>query len=207
MNLLNLIGDFSAFIGTILLSAGLLRSEEQIKDEETTYYDGNPFKIKSSIKSQPYYRAGFRFLIIGFSINSATSISKIMGFYNDLIKEILLSVSILIFGFLLIQWFERLGENKHRVYKQELINENFFARLKQIYLEVQDNILGGDKTETDFEIYKNNVISDLDNRKNFLQDNYFSDVSLLIENLKKSKSFESFQVYVEAFLKSNKIIN
>lgn len=206
MDWLELVANISAFFGTVLLSAGLLRSTEQIKDEEATYFDSNPFKTHGSLKSQPYYRYGFRLLIIGFSINISFSIAKNITFQQiSFISILLVSITIILSGLLMIQWFEKRQENQHRLFKSRLINDNFFIRLRHIFTETK-SLLEATIDSAVFDNYKNNIIAELKDRINSIDDIYVSDIRELITDLERSTNFKTFNIFLEDYLKNLKII-
>ena len=43
MDYLSLAGLFFAFVGSIILGLGMIRSKDRIEKESGTYWDGNPF--------------------------------------------------------------------------------------------------------------------------------------------------------------------
>lgn len=206
MNWLELAGYLFAFFGTVFLGAGLLKSEEQIKDEEATYWNGNPYKLNGVLKSQPYYRSGFRFLIAAFSINISFSLGKIYNFNQLLLVSLLISATVSSLGFIILQWFEKKQEVAHRAYKTQLIDNTFFVRLKHIYTEVKGQLAAGTAGTIDYATYKNNIVSELSNSKNFVQDIYVAGLNQLVNDLESATDFSPFYVYLEDYLKSQNII-
>ena len=86
------------FIGSIIFSAGLIKSRQQILDENETYFNGNPFTTKAELRSQPYYIVGIGFIIAGFASSISGEIGKIFE-HNQLVISLLVMATISLLGF------------------------------------------------------------------------------------------------------------
>ncbi len=62
-----IIGGILGFAGSVIFSAGLIKSSQQIKDENSTYFDSNPFTLEAELNSRPYFIVAFGLIIAGFS--------------------------------------------------------------------------------------------------------------------------------------------
>jgi len=95
----DIIGGSLGFIGSVILSAGLLKTKEQIRDENKAYFNQNPYTTDAAISSQPYYVGGFLSIIAGFAIVIGGQIGALYQ-QNSLTVAILYSITIALGGYL-----------------------------------------------------------------------------------------------------------
>lgn len=153
------------FMGSIIFSAGLIKGKQQILDENTSYFDKNPFTLKAELKSQPFYIIGIAFLIAGFATSIAGSISEIVNDYRLLIS-ILVAISITMLGYFAMAIFY--------ITKNKVHHNNYVAHRKKIFYSslrsYSGNMYGLDGKDNEKEQFEKN------------KDKYQSDL------LKKAKS-------------------
>ncbi|MGB4956993.1 MAG: hypothetical protein WBO49_00925 [Candidatus Saccharimonas sp.] len=109
----DIIAATMGFVGSIIFSAGLIKSKQQILDENTSYFDENPFTLKAELRSQPYYVVGIGFIITGFAMSIAGSIAENLHYYQVLVS-ILIAVSISMLGFFGMAVFYILQSKSHQ---------------------------------------------------------------------------------------------
>jgi len=204
--IISLVANVLNFIGAIFLSAGLIKSTDQIKDESATYYGANPYTSNSSLKSQPYYKVGFRIFVTGFAINIALGLRSIFQFKDERTTTIILAFGLAIFGIYLIQVFENYGMRAHKNYKLRLATDSFFNQLRQFFTQTKTLMTKYDLPENEFTAHKTQVVSYIQETKSSLDESYWSDIDTLLYNLNSSSDLSSFQVVFEDFLKSRNLV-
>lgn len=73
MHLLNLVGLVMGYLGSIMLSVGILRSKQEVIDEEKPFWGPNPFKMRSTLNSRLLGFAGLAALVAGFAITTVAN--------------------------------------------------------------------------------------------------------------------------------------
>lgn len=101
------------FIGTIIFSAGLIKSKQQILDENASYWYANPFTLKAELRSQPYYVIGIGFIITGFATSIAGNVTELLEHYQLLIS-LLIVFSISMLGFFGMSVFYIVQSKNHQ---------------------------------------------------------------------------------------------
>ncbi|HEY3329262.1 MAG TPA: hypothetical protein VGK19_04520 [Capsulimonadaceae bacterium] len=138
LNALNLFGLILNFTGTVLLSAGLLRSNEQIRDEESSYWDGNPYTTKNAPRAQPYYNAGFRLLVAGFAINIAVEAYPLIPASGD-VQVSFAAVALAMLGFLIVQSFQVTARAAHLTDKERLLVSGYRQAVEGLLEEAKED--------------------------------------------------------------------
>lgn len=109
----NIIAASMGFIGTIIFSAGLIKSKQQILDENASYWYANPFTLKAELRSQPYYVIGIGFIITGFATSIAGNVTELLEHYQLLIS-LLIVFSISMLGFFGMSVFYIVQSKNHQ---------------------------------------------------------------------------------------------
>lgn len=73
MHILNLVGLVLGYLGSILLSAGLIKSKEEVIDEEKPFWGPNPFRIRSTLRSRQLGFMGVALLVAGFATSTVAA--------------------------------------------------------------------------------------------------------------------------------------
>jgi NADH:ubiquinone oxidoreductase subunit 3 (subunit A) len=93
----DIIGVTLGFVGSVIFSAGLIKSKEQIRDENQSYWGGNPFTTSAALSSQPYYIVAFILIITGFAVTLGGMLGEVYG-AGSILVSILFSTSISLLG-------------------------------------------------------------------------------------------------------------
>jgi hypothetical protein len=72
----DIVGNSLAFIGSVIFSAGLLQTPEQVEAENKTYWGANPFTTKSGLSSRVKNVIAFLLVVFGFSVTIGGSIGE-----------------------------------------------------------------------------------------------------------------------------------
>jgi uncharacterized membrane protein len=123
-----IIGNFLAFFGSILFSSGLLQTKEQIKDENATCLNENPYTNKSKMSSRHKNILAFFFIVTGFAISLSSRIGEL--FPIDTCGTILLCVVIAFLGYFVIFCIYYFNKYQYECFKRKLKRERFY---KSIY--------------------------------------------------------------------------
>ncbi len=137
------------FIGSIIFSAGLIKSKQQILDENTSYWNENPFTLKAELRSQPYYVIGIGFIIAGFATSIAGNISGELEHYQLLIS-LLVAFSISMLGFFGMAVFYIVQSKNHQKNYIEHRKKVFYSSLRTYSAAMH----GMDGKENEKELFK-----------------------------------------------------
>ena len=96
----DIIGTTLGFIGSIIFSAALIKSKDQIRDENESYWDANPYTTKAALTSQPYFIIAFVLLISGFAVVLGGKLGFAFADGSTLVS-VLFASSISLLGYLL----------------------------------------------------------------------------------------------------------
>ena len=133
MELLKIISVAFGFIGSVLLSAGLIKSHKQIDDETATYWGGNPFTKENLLSEQRLIFTGFIFIIAGFSFQLSTEITfypKSSILFNSILTGLLLTVTGVLALFIFIQARANNHEKRRRSHYTGVL-KNFLQSCKE----------------------------------------------------------------------------
>lgn len=147
------------FIGSIIFSAGLIKNKQQILDENSTYFNGNPFTLKAELRSQPYYVIGIGLIIMGFAASIAGDIGEKLEHYQVLVS-LLIMISISLLGFFGMAVFYIVQSRSHQKNKVEHRKRIFYNSLRTYSGEMY-GLDGRDKDNKLFESRKPQVQKDL----------------------------------------------
>lgn len=202
---INLVGLVINFIAALFLSAGFIKSKDELIDENETYFDRNPFKLRNELTSRPYYRWGFRLLIIGFSINISALIVKDLSISKEIIT-LVIAAAISLFGFVLIQAFETERLGKHRAYKKEHLTNQFIKRLGTAQAEANWNAtIPAFEELKNFENFRNIRSKELRENLVGVDENIKKEAQVLIDTLELSTSIENFAGLIKTFIEKDNI--
>ena len=125
----DIVAAIMGFGGSIIFSAGLIKSRRQILDENATYFDENPFTLKAALRSQPYYVIGIGIIITGFATSIAGSIFEILEHYQLQIS-LLVVFSISMLGFFGMAVFYIVLSKSHQKNYVEYRRKIFYNSLR-----------------------------------------------------------------------------
>jgi hypothetical protein len=94
-----IIGSILGFLGSVIFAAALIKPPQQIKDENATYFNENPFTIRYELEARKSYIIAFLLLITGFAISLGGQLSESMAHKSQAIA-ILLAVCLSLAGYL-----------------------------------------------------------------------------------------------------------
>lgn len=174
---LEVIGIILNTIGAILLASSIFKSEEEIKDESSTYYNGNPFLLKNFKSSKNIGIIGLFIFILGFSFILVEKINLpfTIEFQKVIIILLVLSISALLFF-----WLQFIKRKKHHNYKLNLAIKN------------TNSILEKYKNK---EINEIQLINSLKSRILIFSDNEYQEILDEFEGNKEDR--EKFQQYIQ----------
>lgn len=147
------------FIGSIIFSAGLIKSKQQILDENTSYWNKNPFTLKAELRSQPYYIVGIGLLIAGFSISIAGDVAGMFQ-QHQLLISLLIAFSITLLGFFGMSIFYIVQSKAHHKSYVEQRKKVFYSSLRT-YSSTMHGMDGKENEKELFESAKKTYQSDL----------------------------------------------
>lgn len=196
MELLELVGLVLGYLGSIMLGTGILRSKQEVIDEERPFHGPNPFKMRSILNSRLLGFAGMSSLITGFAITTVvyafTNILESDDVWLALvITALLLAIAYSIIVTSLKAKLRAHINAKNRYYFNKLIDE---ARI------LNDEPIQKDSESYDFTSVKNRYLSHL---SHFNDDLSFEDkqsLGRLIDALQSAEDIAEVKAILDAFV-------
>lgn len=192
-----IVGTTLGFIGSVIFSAALLKPNDQIRDENNTYFDGNPFTTEGELSSQPYYLVAFTFLVTGFAISLGGGLADRFA-HNNALVAVLFCVAISLLGYLATALFyinRVFAHQKRRV-----------AWLKGIFrnaVQTYANDMAGIEDETEsgkFTSMKEQLQKDLQEKYKQIPEPHDKDERLLVQATSKASTARKFRLACEKYL-------
>lgn len=194
----SVIGLLASFLGSVMLSIGALKPLEQIRDESSTYFGGNPHKLKYDVSSQRINTIGFSFILVGFATtlggvlaDKATSYQPLIGF--------LIAFALSAFGLAFVPIVFMLRKNSHEKFKMQLNKKNFINSVRANKKRITKT------TEQTFETTKKSHLKYLESLESKLPDDFRHVADEYIENLNSCTTSECLNDIMLDFL--NKVQN
>lgn len=136
MDELNLIGLLAGFVGTVLLSAGLVKSEEQALDESKPYWGSNPFLEKAALASRKLALAGLSSIVASFAISASIGANRLLHLTYPLPLAAILSLALTLMGWLALILFLQISAGRHIRHRQAhyrvVLHEAILGQIRQI---------------------------------------------------------------------------
>lgn len=201
MYILNFVGLVLGYAGSIMLSVGILKSRQEVIDEEKPFWGPNPFRIRSTLSSRTLGFAGMVSLVAGFAVTTVANAFLYLLKINDPLLALLVIVALLIFAYAII--FGALYAKKqahitakHRYYYHELVDT-----IRQLYDEEDDPVPGVPKRQ--FDEVKKHYLDTLSR--------YSGDVGLedrqtlgrLLTNITDAKDLAAIKAFLETFIEED----
>lgn len=199
MHILNLIGLIMGYLGSISLSLGIIKSKQEVIDEETPFWGPNPFKMRSTLRSRLLGFSGVALLVAGFATTSVTTALDTVFNIDDLPLAVS-TITLLTATAYAILWFALKAKHrahidaKSRYYFQELIKE--VRELKNKY-EKQPIISTQDGTLDDL---KKQQMQQFSKSLSNLKPDDKKALEKLISNIDKAGEYAEFTAALDDFL-------
>jgi NADH:ubiquinone oxidoreductase subunit 3 (subunit A) len=198
INWFDIIGTCLGFVGSVVFSAALLKPQEQIRDENNSYWDGNPFTLRGELGTQPYYLVAMLLLIAGFAVSLGGKLSTQFASASVNIA-ILISSCITLAGFLAVALFYI---NRNRAHQKARIKwlRGIFINAARTYT---DDMLAADEADNksvEFERVKSIVHPDLVTKYKQIPEPYDEREKQLISTLSRVKTAANYRSQLEKYL-------
>lgn len=129
MGIINLIGLALGFVGSVLLSAGLLKSKEAAVDEETPFWGENPFKVRDVLVSRNLALWGFLLFVAGFATTAMVEFAS-MANIKTVFGVAAGSLALTFLGWLVILLLMQRKSSSHIEYKNAHFRKALLSRLE-----------------------------------------------------------------------------
>jgi|GEM_PF-2165405 len=194
----DVVGNSLAFIGSVILSADLLKSREQVQDENATYFDANPYTTKSGLESIPAYLLAFFLIVTGFAVTLGGNIGEATSL--GLFDSILISFMTAFGGYLVIVLIYRLNSRRHRIAKAKLKVRVFYESVKSLVRKYEKYVLGRPNEKALFAAYKPGDIKSLEDRLGDMTTQPKHHMKGLVASLEKKKTASTFVSCLQSYL-------
>ncbi len=199
MNWFDIVGTCLGFIGSVVFSAGLLKPQEQIRDENESYWDGNPFTLRGELNTQPYYLIAMLLLIAGFAVTLGGKLSVQLASASVGVA-ILISVCITLGGFLTTALFYI---NRNRAHQKARVSwlRGIFINAARTYTDDMLAAEEAENTAAEFERVKAIVHPDLKEKYKQIPEPYDEREKYLVATLSRVKTAKTYKSQLEKYLK------
>lgn len=195
----NIIGTTLGFLGSIIFSAGLIKSKEQIHDENRSYYGSNPYTEKAELTSQPYYIAAFVMLISGFAIALGGSLGEEFA-SKDVLASVLFAASIAFAGYLVTALFYINRVHAHLKAK-DMTRREVFRRSLENYADLIRKMKKENNTGKLYDSAKQTYHADLLEKARRMEANNAEELKLA-KKLEYADDAQEFIIIAEHFMDS-----
>lgn len=199
MHILNLIGLIMGYLGSISLSLGIIKSKQEVIDEETPFWGPNPFKMRSTLRSRLLGFSGVALLVAGFATTSVTTALDTVFDIDDLPLAVS-TIALLTATAYAILWFALKAKHrahidaKSRYYFNEIIKEA--RKLKDEY-EKKSVIITEDDSLADL---KKQYVGGLSKDLNYLKPDDKKIIEKLISSIDKAQQLPDMVAALSDFL-------
>jgi len=198
-----IVGTTFGFIGSVIFSAALLKPNDQIRDENNTYFDGNPFTTEGELSSQPYYLLAFTFLVTGFAISLGGGLADRFA-PNDALVAFLFCVAISLLGYLATALFYINRVFAHQKRRVAWL-KNIFRNAVQTFANDMAGIEDHENESGKFTSMKETLQKDLMEKYKQIPEPYDKQEHLLVQATSKASNARKFRLACEKYI--NKVDN
>ncbi|HSX42721.1 MAG TPA: hypothetical protein VLF59_01410 [Candidatus Saccharimonadales bacterium] len=153
MDIINFVGLVLGFIGSVLLSAGLLKSKEAAIDEETPFWGENPFKMRGVLTSRSLALWGFALFVAGFATTAMVGLAGIIHL-KSMFGVIAGSLALTFFGWLLVALIMQQKALAHKSHKNAHFKKAVVERLNMQIKSLKDILASPNPKNYDFSSVK-----------------------------------------------------
>ena len=153
MDIINFVGLVLGFIGSVLLSAGLLKSKEAAIDEETPFWGENPFKVRDVLTSRSLALWGFALFVAGFATTAMVGLAGIIHL-KSVFGVITGSLALTFFGWLVIVLIMQQKALAHKSHKNAHFKKALVGRLNMEIKSLKDILASPNPKNYDFNSVK-----------------------------------------------------
>jgi hypothetical protein len=198
----DVIGNSLAFIRSVLLSADLLKTREQVQDEGATYFDGNPYTTKSGLESRPMYACAFFLIVTGFAITLGGNIGEAaeLSLFNSILISLLTSLG----GYLVIALLYLINRRKHQTAKAKLKVKIFYSSLESL-MKRYEKVIGQHNEKALFTAYKPGGIKSLKDRLNDMTTQPEQHMRDIVTELERKRTATTLKCCIEDYLREHKL--
>lgn len=199
MELINFIGLVLGFIGSVLLSAGLLKSREAAIDEETPFWGKNPFKIRDVVASRNLALWGFSLFVAGFATTAMVELANIAQI-KTVFGVAMGSVALTSLGWLAIFLLMQQKSSAHRRHKHAHFRKALKERLSMQIKSLEDILSSPNPKNYDFNSVKYGNLELLIGLMPDIDEGARANLEACLDKIKSSKEFEDIKVPIESCL-------
>jgi len=135
VNIINFVGLILGFVGSVLLSVGLLKSKEAAVDEETPFWSKNPFKIRDVLTSRNFALWGLSLFVAGSATTTMVEFASIANI-QTVFGVAMGSLALTFFGWLVIALIMQRKSSAHISHKnthfRKVLKEQLVLQIKQL---------------------------------------------------------------------------
>ncbi len=196
MDIINFIGLILGFIGSILLSVGLLKSREAAIDEETPFWGKNPFKMQDILASRNLAMWGFSLFVAGIATTTMVELAKIANI-QTVFGVAMGSLALTFFGWLVILLVMQQKSSAHIRHKNAHFRKALKERLILQIKGLKDILSSPNPKSYDFNSVKYGNLEILIGFIRSIDSETQTKLESCLEKIKSSKEFEDIKLALE----------
>ena len=163
MEWLEITGSLLAFIGSVIVSSDLVQSKRYAEAQNRTYFDKNPFTLRSNKTNT----IGFLLIVTGFGVSLSVNLSN--AAHLNLTDTLWILAGLVVVGILLITLLYRVNERTYEKLEAERRLTIFNSAISNIKTKFE-SIIGQHNEQSLFLVYKNDDITSLKAHYEHLRD-------------------------------------
>lgn len=133
-----IVGTIMNFLGSIIFAAALIKPPQQIRDENLSYFDENPFTTKYEMAARKHYFVAFVLLVSGFAVTLSGNLAEQFAQGSHLVA-ILLSVCLVLLGILGLVTLLLMKTSQHDSMRVSLKRRSFARQTESIRHELRQD--------------------------------------------------------------------
>ncbi len=182
MEWLEIIGNSLAFIGSVIVSSDLVQSKRYAEAQNRTYYDKNPFTLRSNRTNT----VGFLLIVIGFGVSLSANLSD--AAHLEITNTLWVLTGLVVVGVLTIIYLYRMNDAMYERLEAQRKLTIFNSAISNMKTKFQ-SIVGQHNEQSLFPVYKKGDVTALkEHYENLTEDQKDKDLCEAYEKMTQAKA-------------------
>lgn len=202
MYILNFIGLVLGYLGSIMLSVGILKSRQEVIDEEKPFWGPNPFRIRSTLGSRILGFSGMIALVAGFATTTVANAFIYLIRIRDVWLAILVIMALLLFAYAIIFGALYAKKRAHINAKNKYYYHELLDTIRALYEEPSEEDVPG-KAKRDLEDIRKHYLDTLSRYSSDIGYENRQQLGRLLTNITDAKDAAAIKAFLEIFLQED----
>lgn len=199
MHILNLIGLIMGYLGSISLSLGIIKSKQEVIDEETPFWGPNPFKMRSTLRSRLLGFTGVALLVAGFATTTVATALETVFNIDDVPLAISLIALLIVTAYAILLFALKAKHRAHVAAKSRYYFNEIIKEARNLKSEYEKNPVIATEDHT-LEDLKKQYVGQLSKDLNYLKPDDKKIIEKLISNIDKAQQLSDLVAALNGFL-------